>query len=126
MHVGGALTASFEAASRPGHFDGVATVVLKLVQIAGCDRLYLGEKDAQQLAVVRRMVTDLDVPVDVVGVPTLREPDGLAMSSATPISPPPSAARRRASIGAARRRGRGCRIGATRGECRRRDRRGAP
>jgi pantoate--beta-alanine ligase len=81
VHVGGTLTASFEAASRPAHFDGVATVVLKLIQIAGCDRLYLGEKDAQQLAVVRRMVTDLDVSVEVVGVPTLREPDGLALSS---------------------------------------------
>jgi pantoate--beta-alanine ligase len=81
VHVGGALTAAYEAASRPGHFDGVATVVLKLIQIAGCDRLYLGEKDAQQLAVVRRMVADLDVPVEVVGVPTLREPDGLALSS---------------------------------------------
>jgi pantoate--beta-alanine ligase len=81
VHVGGPLTASFEAASRPSHFDGVATVVLKLIQITGCDRLYLGEKDAQQLAVVRRMVADLDVPVEVVGVPTLREPDGLALSS---------------------------------------------
>jgi pantoate--beta-alanine ligase len=81
VHVGGTLTASFEAASRPGHFDGVATVVLKLIHITGCDRLYLGEKDAQQLAVVRRMTADLDVPVEVVGVPTLREPDGLALSS---------------------------------------------
>jgi pantoate--beta-alanine ligase len=81
VHVGGVLTASYEAASRPGHLDGVATVVLKLVQITGCDRLYLGEKDAQQLAVVRRMVADLDVPVDVVGVPTVRATDGLAMSS---------------------------------------------
>ena len=81
VHVGGALTASYEAVSRPGHFDGVATVVLKLAQITGCDRLYLGEKDAQQLAVVRRMVADLDVPVAVVGGPTVREADGLAMSS---------------------------------------------
>jgi len=81
VHVGGTLTAAFEAASRPSHFDGVATVVLKLIQITGCDRLYLGEKDAQQLAVVRRMTADLDVPVEVVGALTLREPDGLALSS---------------------------------------------
>jgi pantoate--beta-alanine ligase len=81
VHVGGTLTAAYEAAHRPGHFDGVATVVLKLVLITGCDRLYIGEKDAQQLAVVRRLTADLDVPVEVVGVPTLREPDGLAMSS---------------------------------------------
>lgn len=81
VHVGGTLTASYEAATRPSHFDGVATVVLKLILITGCDRLYLGEKDAQQLAVVRRMTRDLDVPVEVVGVPTVREPDGLALSS---------------------------------------------
>ena len=81
VHVGGALTAAYEAASRPGHFDGVATVVLKLVLISGCDHLYMGEKDAQQLAVMRRMVADLNVPATVVGVPTVREPDGLAMSS---------------------------------------------
>lgn len=81
VHVGGTLTAAYEAANRPGHFDGVATVVLKLLLITGCDRLYMGEKDAQQLAVVRRLTADLDVPVEVVGVPTLREPDGLAMSS---------------------------------------------
>ena len=66
---------------RPGHFRGVATVVLKLLQIASPDRAYFGEKDAQQLAIVKRMVSDLNVPVDIVGVPTVREPDGLAMSS---------------------------------------------
>jgi pantoate--beta-alanine ligase len=81
VHVGGTLTASYEAASRPSHFDGVATVVLKLIQISACDRLYLGEKDAQQMAVVRRMTADLDLPVEVVGVPTVREPGGLALSS---------------------------------------------
>lgn len=80
VHVEG-LTGSMEGAARPTHFDGVTTIVTKLFNLAGACRAYFGEKDFQQLAVVTRMASDLDQPVEVVPCPIVRESDGLALSS---------------------------------------------
>ncbi|MGZ8604712.1 MAG: pantoate--beta-alanine ligase [Actinomycetota bacterium] len=77
----GPLGERLEGASRPGHFRGVTTVVAKLLHAAGPCRAYFGDKDAQQVAVVRRMIGDLSFPVEVVACPTVRGPDGLALSS---------------------------------------------
>jgi len=80
VHVGD-LAERLEGAARPGHFEGVTTVVAILLGLAGAERAYFGQKDAQQLLVVRRMASDLGIGTEIVACPIVREPDGLAMSS---------------------------------------------
>ena len=77
----GAVSEPLEGAARPGHFDGVATVVAIIFGLVGADRAYFGQKDAQQVMVIRQMARDLALPTEVVSCPTIREPDGVAMSS---------------------------------------------
>jgi pantoate--beta-alanine ligase len=81
VHIAGPLGETLEGASRPGHFDGVGLVVSKLIAAGVPDRAYFGQKDAQQSAVVRHLVHDLDMGVDIVVCPTVRDTDGLAISS---------------------------------------------
>jgi pantoate--beta-alanine ligase len=88
VSVGGPAEGLESAHRGRGHFDGVATVVAKLLNMVGPDLAYFGEKDAQQLAVVRRLVADLDIPCVITACPTIREPDGLAMSSRNALLTP--------------------------------------
>jgi pantoate--beta-alanine ligase len=95
----GPMGERYEGAARPGHFDGMLTVVGKLLHLTRPAAAFFGQKDAQQLALIRRMATDLNFPVDILAVPTVREPDGLALSSRNRFL---SAADRRQALGLSR------------------------
>ncbi|HWG38057.1 MAG TPA: pantoate--beta-alanine ligase [Terriglobales bacterium] len=99
------LESRLDGGSRPGHFRGVATVVLKLLQLAAPTRAYFGQKDAAQVAVIQRLVRDLFLPVEIVVCPTVREPDGVAMSSRNAMLSPAGRAAARALPLALRRMG---------------------
>ena len=88
VEPGGLLAERLEAARRPRHFRGVATIVAKLLQLVQPQRVYFGQKDAQQVAVIRRMMSDLNMPIELRALSTIREADGLAMSSRNSLPGP--------------------------------------
>ena len=126
----GAVAGPLEGAARPGHFDGVATVVSILFGVVGAEHAYFGQKDAQQVMVIRRMALDLAIPTEVIACPTVREPDGLALSSRNvhldPAQRTAAAVLHRALAVARRRLGAGERSGEALREAMRRELAGEP